>query len=68
MYVDEYFDHHVEVKDITAHTNPLLGVAELPNPALPKGIRGEVDLKVSKGIPAERILEGMFSIGKPQIR
>ena len=57
MYVDEYFDHHVEVTYITAHTNHQLGDVELPYLPLPKGVQEEVALKVSKGIPTERILE-----------
>ena len=53
MYVDEYFDHHVEVKYITAHTNHQLDSVELPYLPLPKSAREEVALKVSKGIPPE---------------
>lgn len=58
MYVDEYYDHHVEVKYITAHTNHQLGNVELPHLPLPKSVREDVALKVSKGISTERILEG----------
>lgn len=59
MYVDEYFDHHVEVQYITAHTNHQLGAVELPHLPLPKSTREEVALKVSKGISSQRILEGI---------
>ena len=59
MYVDEYLDDYVELKYITAHTNHSLGVVQLPHLALPKTIRGEVAMKISKGIQAERILEGI---------
>ena len=62
MYVDEYLDDHVELKCITAHTNHSLGVVQLPHLALPKTIRGEVAMKISKGIQVERILKGMSSI------
>lgn len=63
MYVDEYFDNHVEVRYITAHTNHQLGAVELPHLPLPKSTREEVALKVSKGVSTERILEGkMFEL------
>ena len=58
MYVDEYLDHHVEVRYITAHTNHQLGAVELPHLPLPRSIREEVALKLSKGVSTERILEG----------
>ena len=64
MYVDEDLEDHVELKYITAHTNHSLGVVQLPHIALPKTIRGEVAMKISKGIQVERILEGMSSISK----
>ena len=58
MYVDEYFDHHVEVGYITAHTNHQLGAVELPHLPLPRSTREEVALKLSKGVSTKRILEG----------
>ena len=63
MYVNEHIDGHVDVVYITAHTNHELGTTELPHLPLPDSIRKEVALKVSKGIPPERIQDGkMFYI------
>ena len=59
IYVGKYFNHLAESKYITAHSQNFA-----PHFALPKGIREEVAQKVSKGIPAERILGKVFSIGK----
>ena len=63
-YIKSSHKINVELKYITAHTNHLLGVVQLSYLALPKTIRGEVAIKISKGIQAERILEGMSSISK----
>ena len=60
MYVDEYHDHHVEVTYITAHTNYELGPKKIPHLPLPNGVKEEVAGKVNKGIPAQRILQGMY--------
>ena len=62
MYVNEYIDGHVEVTYITAHTNHELGAIELPHLPLPNSVRTEVALKVSKGIPPERIQNGTVSM------
>ena len=59
MYVTEFTDGHVEVKYISAHTAHELGTLELPHLPLPKGVKEEVALKISMGIPAERIMEGI---------
>ena len=58
MYVNEYDDGHVEVTYITAHTNHELDAAELPHLPLPDSVKKEVAMKVSKGIPPERIQDG----------
>ena len=58
-YADEYHDHHVEVTYITAHTNHELGPKEIPHLPLPKGMKRKW-LKEDKGIPAQRILQGMY--------
>lgn len=58
MYVNEYIDGHVEVTYITAHTNHELGATELPHLPLPDSTKKEIALKVSKGIPPERIQDG----------
>lgn len=58
MYVDEYFDSHVEVMYISAHTSHQLGSDEIQHLPLPRSVREDVAVKVSKGISADRILEG----------
>ena len=55
---NEYVDGHVEVTYITAHTNHDLGMKELPHLPLPDSVKKEVALKVSQGIPSERIKDG----------
>ena len=58
MYVTEYLDCRVEVKYISAHSSHDLGTTELPYLPLPKGVKEEVAIKLSLGIPPERIMEG----------
>lgn len=58
MYVDDYADGHVGVTYISAHTNHELGDSELPHLPLPESVKEEVAMKVSKGIPPERIQKG----------
>jgi hypothetical protein len=60
MYVTEYLDGKVEVKYISAHSNHDLGNAELPHLPLPKGVKEEIAIKLSLGIPSERIMEGKY--------
>ena len=60
MYVTEFTDGHIEVKYISAHTAHELGTSELPHLPLPKGVKEEVALKISMGIPSERIMEGIY--------
>ena len=61
MYVTASTNGHVEVKYISAHTAHELGTSELPHLPLPKGVKEEVALKISTGIPSERIMEGIYS-------
>lgn len=58
MYVDEFADHHIEVKYITAHNGHELGVCEIPFLPLPPSVKESVAIKLSQGVPSERILEG----------
>ena len=55
MYVNEFLDGHVEVSYIKGHTGHELGVCEL---SIPASTRETVAMKISLGIPAERIMEG----------
>ena len=61
MYATAFTDGHVEVKYISAHTAHELGTSELPHLPLPKGVKEEVALKISMGIPSEQIMEGIYS-------
>ena len=61
MYVTAFTDGHVEVKYISAHTAHELGTSELPHLPLPKGVKEEVALQISMGIPSERIMEGIYN-------
>ena len=56
MYVTEFHDGHVEVKYISAHTALELGTSELPHLPVPKSVKEEIAMKISMGIPSERIL------------
>ena len=57
----EYLDGKVEVKYISAHSNHDLGNAELPHLPLPKGVKEEIAIKLSLGIPPERIMDGKYN-------
>ena len=59
MYVTEYLDGKVDIKYISAHSGHDLGTAELPYLPLPKGVKKEIAIKLSLGIPLERIMEGI---------
>ena len=61
MYVTEYLDGKVEVKYISAHSNHDLGNTELPHLSLPKGVKEEIAIKLSLGIPPERIMDGKYN-------
>jgi len=58
MYVNEFKDGHVEVTYIKGHTGHELGVWELPHLSIPASIKETVAMKVSLGVPPERIMEG----------
>ena len=58
MYVHEYHDHHVEVTYISAHTGHELGTSELPFLTVPKSIKESISLKLSQGVPIQRIMDG----------
>ena len=53
--MDEYKDGHVEVMYLTAHSGHELG-ANLP---LPTSTKETISVKVSQGIPSERITDGI---------
>jgi hypothetical protein len=57
MYVNEFRDGHVQVTYVKGHTVHELGVCELPHLSIPASIRETVAMKISLGIPAERIME-----------
>lgn len=58
MYVDIKNDGHVKVTYVSAHTNHKPGPSEDAFLPLPKSVREEIALKLSHGIPPERIMEG----------
>ena len=58
MYVTEFFDCHIEVSYISAHTGHELGSSELQFLPLPNGTKQAVAQKISLGIPTERIIDG----------
>ena len=58
----EYLDGRIEIKYISAHSNHDLGSTELPYLPLPKGVKEEIAVKISLGIPPERIMEGEYTI------
>jgi hypothetical protein len=57
IYVNEFCDGHVEVTYIAGHTGHELGVCELPHLSLPASVKDTVAMKLSLGIPADRIME-----------
>lgn len=57
LYVDEYGDGHISVTYISAHTHEL-GPGELKHLPLPQSTKQEVAMKISLGVPTERILDG----------
>ena len=59
MYVTEFVDGRVEVKYVTGHTGHELGPSEIKHLPLPGSTREEVAMKISVGVPSERILDGM---------
>ena len=61
MYVDFCQDGHVIVTHVMAHTNHTPRCDEDKYLPIPKSIREEIAIKVSNGIPTERIMEDEFS-------
>ena len=58
MYVNEFGDGHVEVTYLAGHTGHELGPCELPHLSVPASTKDAVAIKLSLGIPADRIMEG----------
>ena len=58
MYVNFYKDGHVSATHVMGHTNHQPGPHEDMYLPLPKSYSEEVVIKLSNGIPAERIMEG----------
>lgn len=68
MYVDYYGDGRVTVMYITAHTNHQPGSCEDAYLPLPKSVHEEIAIKLSSGIPSERIMEGTYMYIATNIR
>lgn len=62
IYVDELEDGHVSVRYISAHTGHDLGPHELKHLPLPNSTKEEIAMKMSMGVPAQRLLTGMLAI------
>ena len=62
MYVDELKDGHITVKYVSAHTGHDLDPQELKYLPPPESTKQEVCMKISMGIPPERILHGNHNI------
>lgn len=58
MYTDEYEDGKVSVRYISAHTGHDLGPQEIKFLPLPESTKEQVAIKISAGIPVQRILQG----------
>ena len=58
IYVYEFRDGRVEFTYIAGHTGHELGVCELPHLSLPASVKDAVAMKLSLGIPADRIMKG----------
>lgn len=61
MYVDKLKNDQVRVEYVSAHTGHDLGPQELKYLPLPESTKQEVTMKISMGIPPERILKGIAS-------
>ena len=59
MYVTGFIDGHVELKCISAHTAHEHCTSEFPHLPWPIGVKEEIAMKTSIGIPSERIMEGI---------
>ena len=58
MYVNRFIDNHVEVTYVSAHTGHELGTCELPFLPISQSVKEAVAIKLSQGIPTERIMDG----------
>ena len=58
MYVNNFYDGHVEVEYIPAHTGHILSHDEIKHLPLPQTTKEEVATKLSLGINPSRILDG----------
>ena len=67
MYVNEYVDGHVEVMYLSAHLGHELGVSEFPFLPLPESTKQDTALKVTQGIPPQRIMDGKVMTSLLQI-
>ena len=47
----------IDVKCISAHTGHELGTSELRHLQLPKSVKEEIAMKISMGIPPEKLLK-----------
>ena len=56
--MDDSRDGHVEVMYLTAHSGHELGSNQLLYLPLPVSTKENVALKISQGIPPERIIDG----------
>ena len=61
MYVDELKDGNISVTYISAHTGHDLGPQELKFLPLPQSTKEAVSMRISQGIPTERILKGYIT-------
>lgn len=60
MYVDEFKDGQIAVRYVSAHTGHELGPDELKHLPLPRSTKEEISVKMSMGVPAERLLKGIY--------
>ena len=62
MYVDEHMNGRVSVHYVSTHMGHELGPQELKYLLPPESTKEEVSVKISMGIPPERILKGNHTI------
>ena len=60
MYVDQLQSGKVAVCYVSAHIGHELGPQELRYLLLPKSTKEEVSMKMSMGVPAQNILQGVL--------
>lgn len=61
MYVDQLKNGTIAVEYVSAHTGHDLGPEEIKHLPLPKSIKNDVSMKISLGIPSQRILQGRYT-------